>query len=160
MQSAENVNQNNLTISPMKRELILATNTTSQLKTRSPNPDDNDINVSTSSNTDGSQRINIGLNTSLSSLTNYDAKPDAASIYQNSLTVVNHSLSPLSLTNNILTIYLIRYSTSSTMASIYQKLLTVVNSSLSPLSLPNNILTIDLTSYSTTSTINSISQNY
>ena len=59
--SAFKLKQNNLTISPMKGESILATNTTSQLKTISPNPDDNDINISTSSNTDGSQRINIGL---------------------------------------------------------------------------------------------------
>ena len=55
-----NLKQNNLTISPMNGESILATNTTSQLKTISPNPDDNDINISTSSSTDGSQRINIG----------------------------------------------------------------------------------------------------
>ena len=56
----------------MKGESILATNTTSQLKTISPNPDD-----STSSNTDGSQRINIGLNTLLTNLTNYYAKVDS-----------------------------------------------------------------------------------
>ena len=53
----------------MKGESILATNTTSQLKTISPNPDDNDINISASSSTDGSQRINVGLNTALSNLT-------------------------------------------------------------------------------------------
>ena len=49
--SALGLKQNNLTISPMKGESILATNTTSQLKTLSPNPDDNDINISTSSST-------------------------------------------------------------------------------------------------------------
>ena len=76
-QSALNLKQNNLTISPMKGESILATNTTSQLKTISPNPDDNNINVSTSSSADGSQRINIELNTSLSNLTNYYTKPDS-----------------------------------------------------------------------------------
>ena len=76
-QSALNLKQNNLTISPMKGESILATNTASQLKTISPNPDDNDINISTSSSTDGSQRINIGLNTSLSNLTKYYTKVDS-----------------------------------------------------------------------------------
>ena len=55
-----------LIVSSSGGALILATNSADQLKTISPNPDSNDINVSTLSSIDGSQRIIIGLSTSLS----------------------------------------------------------------------------------------------
>ena len=78
---------------------------------------------------------------------------------QPTLTVTNSTASPLTLSNNILTIDLSNYSTTASINSLYQKILTVTNTTASPLTLSNNILTVDLLSnYSTTASINSLYQ--
>ena len=67
--------------------------------------------------------------------------------YQPKLTVTKTTASPLSFTNNILTIDLSNYSTTILNNTLYQK-----NTASSPLSLntTTNILSIDLSNYSTT----------
>ena len=73
--------------------------------------------------------------------------PSSLINYQPKLTVTNTTASPLTLSNNILTVDLSNYSTTASINSLYQKLLTVTKTTASPLALTNNILTVDLTGY-------------